>query len=100
MHKNRPYHLMATNNLTPADRRVIRNLAASLCVAAGINHQEHQFASLLGLGGEQNNGEAMESWVFDQLSHQELEASREALPHLLRQLMQLEANYYEERCYA
>lgn len=91
------YQLIATSHRTPADRRVVRNLAASLCVAVGIHPHEHHMIALLGLGGERSNGEAMETWVFEQLARHRLEASREALPHLVGKLLQLAADYEEQR---
>lgn len=92
-----PYRLIATCHCTAADRRVVRNLAASLCVAVGIHPHERHMGTLLGLGGERSNGEALETWVFDQLAHHRLEASREALPHLVEKLFQLATDYDEER---
>lgn len=90
-----PYPLIETNQLTPADQRAIRNLSASLCVAAGVDQQEHQLVALLGRGRERCNGDAMVTWVFEQLSRHHLEASREALPVLLNFLLRLEMSYGE-----
>lgn len=59
-------------NLLPRERRVIRNMASALCVAFHIA-EGRALASLLGIGGERSNQEALETWVCKQmLTHQTL----------------------------
>lgn len=94
-----PYRLFTSDTPALANRRVIQNLAASLCVAVGINQQDRHVVTLLGLGGERSNVEAMETWVRDQLARHTMEPSRESLPTLLSALLRLEYDYDEERRY-
>jgi len=78
------------SRLIPSERRTIRNLASSLCMAMGINHEDHNLVTILGLGGERNNEEAMESWVYCELIKEHLEAGRDTLPRLIGRLQELE----------
>lgn len=94
-----PYRLFPSDTPALANRRVVRNLAASLCVAVGINQQDRHLVTLLGLGGERSNDEAMETWVINQLARHQIEPSRESLPMLLGALLRLEYDYDEERRY-
>jgi len=82
---------LPAQSLIPSERRTIRNLASSLCVSMGILHEEHQLVSILGLGGEHCNQEAMETWVHSQLAQHNLEAGRDTLPLLMNRLLELEA---------
>ncbi|WP_375176622.1 hypothetical protein [Marinobacter mobilis] len=78
------------NRLIPAERRTVRNLASSLCVAMGILHEERNLVAILGLGGERSNQEAMESWVYCELVKENLDAGRDSLPTLINRLQDLE----------
>lgn len=79
---------MPLRALIPAERRVIRNLASALCAAMGVSQGVH-LVSVIGLGGEHNNQEAMETWVSHQIALDDLVPGREALPVLLERLERL-----------
>ncbi len=81
---------MPLNRLIPAERRTVRNLASSLCVAMGILQEGCHLVAILGLGGERTNQEAMETWVYCELVKQNLEAGRDSLPLLINRLQELE----------
>lgn len=81
------------NRLIPSERRTVRNLASSLCVAMGILHEERNLVAILGLGGERSNQEAMESWVYCELTKENLEAGRDSLPMLINRLQELEQEW-------
>lgn len=81
------------NRLIPSERRTVRNLASSLCVAMGILHEERNLVAILGLGGERSNQEAMESWVYCELIKENLEAARDSLPALIHRLQELEQEW-------
>lgn len=79
--------------LIPAERRTIRNLAGSLCVAMGILQEERQLVAILGLGAERCNQEAMETLVRCELAGSHFEVGRDSLPLLIRRLQDLEENW-------
>lgn len=79
--------------LIPSERRTIRNMASSLCVAMGITREDHHLVAILGLGGERCNQEAMESWVYRELVKQNLEADQDTLALLIHRLEHLEMQW-------
>lgn len=88
--------LLAATPLTrliPSERRTIRNLASSLCVAFRITHEDHHLVAILGLGGERCNQEAMENWVYCELVKQNLEPNRDTLAILINSLERLEIQW-------
>lgn len=83
---------LPAQHLIPSERRTIRNLASSLCVAMGILQEERQLVAILGLGAERCNQEAMETWVRCELVDSHFEVGRDSLPLLIRRLQDLEEN--------
>jgi hypothetical protein len=88
--------LLAATPLTlliPSERRTIRNLASSLCLAFQIPREDHHLVAILGLGGERCNQEAMENWVYCELVKQNLEAGQDTLATLINRLERLEIQW-------
>ncbi|WP_097462104.1 hypothetical protein [Mangrovitalea sediminis] len=64
--------------LTPAERRLIRNMAGALCQALAIS-QGNDLVPVLGLGGERTNLEAMASWIHGVMVTEGIVPARETL---------------------
>lgn len=89
-------HLLAAlplHQLTPLERRVIRNLAGSLCVAMHIQPGGRDLVSLLGHGHEPSNQAALEHWVYCELVKHQLTPDAASLPHLIKHLELIQMNW-------